>query len=229
MPNNYAKYIDHSLLHPTSTEKQVVDLCNEAIKWNVAAVCVKPDSVKLASELLKNTGIQIATVIGFPHGSNTTETKSFEAKNAILNGATELDIVVNISKVCDENWVYVSKEINELCTICKQNKISIKVIFETAYISKNQIVELCKICSNANVDFVKTSTGFDFIKNEMGTFTTLGAQIEDIILMKQNIANHIKIKASGGIRTSKDFLKFIELGVSRIGTSATNNILSELS
>lgn len=226
--NKYSKYIDHSLLHPTSTIEDIQKTCSEAIEFNVAAVCVKPDSVKKASELLTKTSIAVATVIGFPHGGSTTETKCFETKNSIKNGANEIDMVVNIGKVLANDWKYVSNEIQKITNICRKHNVLIKVIFETGYITKAHIIELCKICSKIKVDFVKTSTGFDFIKQTQGLYSTKGAQIDDIILIKKNISPSIQIKASGGIRDAKSFLEFINLGVARIGTSATKDILKEL-
>jgi len=225
---DYGKYIDHSLLHPTHTINDLQKLCEEAMFYKTATVCVKPDAVIQAKKILQETDVLIATVIGFPHGSNTTETKVFETQNSILNGAQEIDMVVNIGKVKEQNWEYVKKDIQEVFNTCQQSNSILKVIFETTFITKNDIIQLCKICSTINVDFIKTSTGFDFTKTESGNFQTVGATIENIKLMREHASKSIKIKASGGIRTSTDFLALINAGADRIGTSATKDILESL-
>lgn len=225
---NYAQYIDHSLLHPTATCKDIETLCFQAIEYKVAAVCIQPIFVSQTTQLLKHTSISVATVIGFPQGANTIETKCFETKLAIAQGANEIDAVVCISKVCNEDWEYIQKEIHELSTICKQHNVCLKIIFETGYINEFQMITLCKICTNEKVTFVKTSTGFDFVKQENGMFTTLGAQIKHIQLMKKYCGKDIQIKASGGIRTASYFLQCIEAGATRIGTSATKDILTAI-
>jgi deoxyribose-phosphate aldolase len=224
----YSKFIDHSLLHPKSTQKEVEELCKEAIEYNVAAVCLKPDSVAFAYNILKKTSIAIATVIGFPHGGSTIETKVFETQNAIKNGAQEIDVVVNIGKVKEHNWAYIKNEISSISTICQSNNVILKVIFETGYLRDDEILRLCKICTTSKVNYVKTSTGFDFEKDKNGLINTIGAKIKTCELMAANIPNEVKLKASGGIRNTQDFLAFIDAGASRIGTSSTKEILEGL-
>ncbi|HPH16473.1 MAG TPA: deoxyribose-phosphate aldolase [Bacteroidales bacterium] len=225
---NYAQYIDHSLLHPTATSKDITRLCNEAVQFEVAAVCIQPVFVSLAHRLLKNTEISVATVVGFPLGACTQEIKYEETKQCIQLGANEIDAVVCISKVIEEDWEYVTTEINELSTICKQYNICLKIIFETTYLNENQIIKLCEICTKASVNFVKTSTGFDFVKQEQGTYITIGAQLQHIQLMRKHCGSNVQIKASGGIRTTEYFLSCIQAGANRIGTSATKDILKGL-
>lgn len=225
---NYAKYIDHSLLHPTATMADITKLCNEAIHFQVAAVCIQPIFVTTVKKLLNHTDISVATVIGFPLGTNTIETKCLETIQCIKLGANEIDVVVCIPKVLEEDWEYIHKEIHELSTICKQHHVCIKVIFETTYLQDNQIIKLCEICNNAQVNFVKTSTGFDFVKQGNGLYSPVGAQIHHIELMKKNCEKHIQIKASGGIRTADYFRACIQAGATRIGTSATKDILNNL-
>ncbi|HON52989.1 MAG TPA: deoxyribose-phosphate aldolase [Bacteroidales bacterium] len=225
---NYSKYIDHSLLHPTATHNDIAKLCREAIEFDVAAVCIQPIYIQFAQTLLQHTPISVATVIGFPHGTNSIETKCFETKLAIKHGATEIDAVICIPQVIAQEWKYIETEIHELSTICKQHNICLKIIFETTYLNEYHIIKLCEICSKEHVSFVKTSTGFDFIKHESGLYTTKGAQISHIQLMKKHCFNNTQIKASGGIRSASYFIECIEAGATRIGTSATKDILKAL-
>lgn len=201
------KYIDHTNLNAFATNSDIKKLCKEATNYKFASVCVHPYYVELAKEELKGTNIDVCTVIGFPLGMNTTTTKAFEAIEAIDKGANEIDMVINIGAVKSKNYEYVKKEIEEIRDSI-DGKI-LKVIIETCYLTIDEIKELTKICNETFVNFIKTSTGFG----------TRGASIEDIIVINDNKNEILEIKASGGIKNLCDAEKFIEQGVTRIGTS----------
>jgi len=220
-----AKYIDHSLLHPTMTDKDLEEGCLVALKYNTASVCIKPYAVRTAATLLLSSDVAVCTVIGFPHGSNTESTKISETIEACKNGATEIDMVVNIGKVIGDDWEYVSNEILAINVACKNNGAILKVIFENDYLNTDQKIKLCEICSEVGVAFVKTSTGYGYVKQDNGMFLTRGATLEDICLMRKHSAPEVKIKAAGGIRTLNDMLKAIDAGATRIGATATAFIL----
>lgn len=202
------KYIDHTLLKPTATKAQIQELCKEAVQHNFYAVCVNGCYVKLASEMLKNTNIKLAAVIGFPLGAMSTKAKVDEAIDCVANGASEIDMVINIGKLLDEEFAYVQQEIASIKKAI--GKVILKVIIETCYLNKEQLTKACELAIAANADFVKTSTGFG----------TGGATIEDVKLMKNTVKDTLKIKASGGIKDYETAVKYIELGVSRLGTSS---------
>lgn len=223
-----AKMIDHAVLHPTQTEADVIDASTIALKYNIASLCVKPCHVDLACDLLTESDVLLSTVIGFPHGGQTTETKLYESQRAVGQGAVELDMVVNISKVLEGDDQYIQKEISQINSFAKDNNALLKVIFETDFLNNEQIIFLCKLCNETEVAFVKTSTGFGYNKQASGDYNYTGATIEDILLMKQHVNQGINLKASGGIRTLSDLLKYKELGVTRIGTSSTVQILTEI-
>lgn len=207
------KFIDHTLLKANSTSDQIDNLCKEAIENDFYSVCVNGSYVKRCLENLKNTNIKIAVVVGFPLGSVTTNTKVFEAKEAINLGADEIDMVINVSKLKDKDYGYVENEIREVKEAIG-DKI-LKVIIETCYLSDEEKVIACKLSIKANADFVKTSTGFG----------TNGATYDDVKLIKNTVMNKIKIKASGGIKDKATAKKYIELGVERLGTSSGVNIV----
>jgi len=223
-----AKYIDHSLLHPTMTDKELEAGCAVALKYNTASVCIKPYAVKKAASLLSSSEVAVCTVIGFPHGSNTDSIKIEETIEACNNGAVEIDMVVNIGKVLSAEWEYVSKEIESINTACKKNGAILKVIFENDFLNKDQKIKLCEICSKIGVAFVKTSTGYGYVKQNNGMFLTQGATLEDIKLMRNHCTPEVNIKAAGGIRTLSDMLKAIDAGATRIGATATAAILEEV-
>lgn len=213
---NYNKYIDHTLLKPDCTEKQIEELCNEAKKYDFASVCVNPCFVSKCYESLKNTDVKVCTVIGFPLGATTTLAKIEETKDALKNGASEIDMVINISKLkCNEDE-YVFNEIKQLKEICKNNIL--KVIIETCLLTNEEKIRVCTLAVKAGADFVKTSTGF----------STGGATYEDVKLMKETVKDKCLVKASGGIRDTETFLKMIEAGASRIGASAGIKIIEGL-
>ncbi|MCR5461636.1 MAG: deoxyribose-phosphate aldolase [bacterium] len=209
---DYNKYIDHTLLKAFATKEDILNLCNEAKEYNFKSVCVNPDFVSYAKELLKGSDVLVCTVIGFPLGANTTKVKVFEAHDAISNGADEIDMVINISKAKEHDYNYIYEEIKAV-----KNHISdhtLKVIIETCYLTEEEIKEVSLIVKKANANFVKTSTGFG----------TGGAKESDIKLIK-SVVGDFDIKASGGIKTKEDFLKMIDAGATRIGTSNGKNLV----
>lgn len=222
-----AKMIDHSLLHPTMTDAVLVEGCELAKKYNVASVCIKPYAVKMAAEILKGTDVMVGTVIGFPHGNSATKVKVFETEQAIADGAVEIDMVVNIGKVLGEDWAYVEDEIAQINEACKKGKAALKVIFENDYLTEDKFkIKLCEICSMLKVAFVKTSTGYGFVKQPDGSYNYQGATEHDLKLMRQHTIAEIEVKAAGGVRSYDDTLKVRSWGVTRIGATATAAIVS---
>ncbi len=209
-----ASYIDHTLLKPEATPDQIRTLCIEAKENGFKTVCISPQFVGIAKNELLKTEVGICTVIGFPLGASTTETKVFETINAIKNGATEIDMVISIGKLIAGLDEEVLSDISQIVQAAEP--IIVKVILETALLNKDQIAKACKICSQARAKFVKTSTGF----------SSRGASLEDIEIMKKNIDTDMMIKASGGIRDLATAQKYISAGVSRIGTSSGVEILN---
>jgi deoxyribose-phosphate aldolase len=211
-----ASYIDHTLLRPDATEEQVLQLCDEACSYSFAAVCIAPCYVQLARERLgPGTLVKIATVVGFPLGYQHTKVKFLEAHQAIEDGAREIDVVMNISAFKSGKYAYVENELGDLAKFCHLKEAELKVIIETALLSKEEIEKACEICVAAGADFVKTSTGF----------AGGGAKVEDILLMRRVLPNHIKIKASGGIKTFADAQALIQAGADRLGCSASIQIV----
>ncbi len=221
---NVVALIDHAILHPTATDNALVEGCELALKLGVASVCVKPYMVARAQSLIGDSPVGVGTVIGFPHGSNATIVKGAEAEQACIDGATELDMVVNVANVLSGNWEYVRADIAAVQLIAQSHSAILKVIFETDYLDNKQIIELCNICTDLQVDFVKTSTGFGYTKRESGDYNYTGATIEHIRLMLENVSGNVQVKASGGIRTYQDALTLAEMGVTRLGTSASQAI-----
>lgn len=209
-----SKYIDHTNLKVDARKSDILRLCNEAIEYDFAAVCVHPYYVKYCKEILVNTGIKVCTVIGFPLGQNTTDTKIFETKDAIFNSADEIDMVINIAALKDQKYDYIKNEINEILKVC--NGKLLKVIIETCYLNNDEIIKITEICNETSTNFIKTSTGFG----------TRGASIEDIMIINKSKNKNLEIKASGGIKNIDDALNYINLGVSRIGTSSGVEILN---
>ena len=221
-----AKMIDHSLLHPTMDDQTLIQGCELARKYNVASVCIKPYAVKLAVDMLQGSDVMVGTVIGFPHGNSRIDVKVFETEKAIEDGAVEIDMVVNSGKVLSEDWDYVTDEINAVVEVTKAHGAALKVIFENDFLPKDSYkIKLCKICSVLNVEFVKTSTGYGYTKQPDGTYNYKGATPEDLILMRKYSAPEVEVKAAGGVRTLEDTLKVRELGVTRIGATATEAII----
>ncbi len=222
-----AKMIDHSLLHPTLTDAAIVAGCELAKKYEVATVCVKPYTTQFARDTLKGTNVAVCTVAGFPHGCSTTEIKVKEAEQAISSGASEIDVVVNVGKVISEDWDYVASEINAINKAVVSRNAILKVIFENDFLQDHHIIKLCEICTNHAVAFVKTSTGYGFVKQSNGFYSYQGATDHHICLMRQHCSPSIQIKAAGGIRTLDDLLRLKALGATRIGATATESILEE--
>jgi deoxyribose-phosphate aldolase len=226
--SDIAGMIDHSILHPTLTDVDLYNHCKIAVKYKVASVCVKPYHVAKAATFVKDSGVAVCAVIGFPHGNSATDVKIFETNQVCHDGATEVDMVVNIGKVLQGDWDYVKQEINAIHYTCKKNNAILKVIFETDYVTRDQDkIKLCEICSEFKVEFAKTSTGFGFVKGKDGKYSYSGATESDIKLLRKHCSPEVQIKAAGGIRTLDQLLKAKELGATRIGASATEEIINE--
>lgn len=223
-----AKMIDHSILHPTLTDEDLRRECKVARKYNVASVCVKPYAVKQAVELLSGSDVLVGCVIGFPAGNSSIPVKVFETETACRDGSVEIDMVINIGKALQEDWAYIEEEIKAVSDTSHLYGAITKVIFETDYITKDDHkIRLCEICSKVGADYVKTSTGFGFVKGSDGKYIYAGATAHDLILMRKHSAPHVKVKAAGGVRTLTELLKFKELGISRCGATATVSMLEE--
>jgi deoxyribose-phosphate aldolase len=193
----------------------------------VASVCVKPYAVPLAAQVLHGSDVAVGTVVGFPHGSHEKETKAFEADLACRHGARELDMVVNIGKVLQQDWDYVRADIQAVADVAKKYGAVLKVIFETDYVTDDQLkIQLCQICKEIGVDYVKTSTGFGFVRQPDGRYGYQGATAHDVQLMRANCAPHVQVKAAGGIRSYADACRLRDIGAARLGTSATEAIVS---
>lgn len=210
---DYAKYIDHTLLKATATKAEITKLLEEAKEYHFKSVCVNPYYVSYAKEVLRDTDVLVCTVIGFPLGQNTTNVKVLETKDAILNGADEIDMVINVAAVKDKDDKLVEMEIRAIKEACGPR--TLKVILETCYLTDEEIVRASKLAEKANADFVKTSTGF-------GTY---GATVEAVKLMRETVGKTMGVKASGGIRSKEDMEKMIEVGATRIGASAGVKIM----
>lgn len=223
-----AKMIDHSLLHPTMTDQELEDGCKLALEYDVAAVCIKPYFVKETAKLLKGSTVQVCSVIGFPHGNSTIKLKILEARQACKDGATEIDMVVNCGKVLGEDWKYVRKEIKAINKECEKHGAILKVIFENDFLPEDKYkIKLCKICSKIGVAFVKTSTGYGFVKGPDGKYSYKGATEHDLKLMRKYSDQKVQIKAAGGVRTLDGLLWAKDLGCTRLGASATVAIMEE--
>lgn len=208
--------IDHTNLKPDTTEESIRQLIKEAKEYHFASVCVNPTWVSLAAKELKGTDVKVCTVIGFPLGANTQETKAFETKDAIAKGAQEVDMVINISKLKDGDYDYVKSDIAGVVEAAK-GKALVKVIIETCLLTNEEKERACRLAAEAGADFVKTSTGF----------STAGATVEDIALMYKTVGNTMGVKASGGVRTKEDAEAMIEAGANRLGASSGITIVSE--
>ncbi len=208
------KYIDHTLLKPTATKNDIIQLCNEAKKHDFFSVCVNSSYVKLAKKELKKTDVKICSVIGFPLGAMSAKAKVYEAKQALKDGADEIDMVINVGFLKSKAFKKIEKEIRSIKKIMPKNNL--KVILETCYLSKEEILNASELALNAKADFIKTSTGFG----------TGGATIEDVKLMNSVAKGKMKIKASGGIKDFKTAKEYIDLGVERLGTSSGIAIVS---
>lgn len=213
-----AQRIDHALLGPTLTDRELEAGCRLALEYQVASVCIKPYAVSQAAAILKGSGVKVGTTIGFPHGGEATAVKVFEAQRALADGAVELDMVINIGRAIEGAWDLVSDEIAAVVTTAHQGGAIVKVIFENCYLAPDQISRLCRICGERKADYIKTSTGFG----------SGGATHDDLILMRREAPPHVKLKAAGGVRDLDAVLEVLELGCDRVGTSRTAPILNEL-
>ncbi len=212
-----AKMIDHSLLNPLLTDAELEAGCRLARDYDVASVCIKPYFLKRCSELLAGSSVAASTVIGFPHGGNMTAIKLAEAEQALRDGGTELDMVVNVGKVLGEDWAYVRQDIEAVVEAAHQAGAIVKVIFENCYLQDKHKIRLCEVCAELGADFAKTSTGYG----------TGGATIEDLKLMRAHLPASVQVKAAGGIRTLDGLLEVRSLGVARVGASQTAKMLDE--
>ena len=220
-----AKMIDHSLLHPTMTDAVLDAGCALAARYDTATACVKPYYVPRATELLKGSGVLVCSVIGFPHGNSHTSIKIKEAELAIFEGAKEIDMVANAGRVLGGDLRYVASDIKQVNDACVAQGAILKVIFENDYLEESHIISLCQICSGIGVAFVKTSTGYGFVKQASGDYNYKGATDAHLKLMRAHCPEKVQIKAAGGVRSLDDLLKVRSFGVSRIGATATEAIL----
>jgi deoxyribose-phosphate aldolase len=223
-----AKMIDHSILHPTMTDEDLKRECEVAKKYDVASICVKPYAVPQAAELLKGSDVLVGCVIGFPAGNSAIEVKVFEAEKACKDGAVEIDMVINIGKALQGDWEYIEKEIGAVTQACHQHNAIVKVIFETDYVPrKEDVVKLCQICTAVGADYVKTSSGFGFVKGDDGKYSYEGATIPNLKLMKASVGPKVKLKAAGGVRTLDGLIAVQEAGCTRCGATATIAMMEE--
>lgn len=223
-----AKMIDHSLLHPTMTDNIMQEGCEIAAQYGVASVCIKPYAVAQAARWLTGTDVLVGTVIGFPHGNSEVKVKEIEANRACEAGAVEIDMVVNIGKVLQEDWSYLTDEIGSITQTVHGNNGIVKVIFENDYLPDDNLkIRLCEICTEVGADYVKTSSGYGFVKGDDGKYSYKGATHHDLRLMREHSGDQVQVKAAGGVRTLDDLLAVKELGVTRVGATATANMLEE--
>lgn len=210
----YEKYFDHTILKPEASREAVIKICKEALEHDFASVCVNQYRTALAAEQLKDSDVMVCTVVGFPLGAVSTEVKAFETRQAIADGAQEIDMVINVGALKDGDYDYVREDIRALKEVCG-DKVHLKVIIETCLLTDEEKVRACELAVEAGADFVKTSTGF----------SAGGATAEDVALMKKTVGNRAGVKASGGIRDKETAQRMIEAGADRLGTSATVKIV----
>lgn len=230
-----AQMIDHSLLHPTLTDAELEAGCRLAAKYGVASVCIKPYTVRRAAELLQGTGVLVGCVIGFPHGNACTEAKRYETELACRDGAVEIDMVINIGKALSGDWDYVERDIRAVCDEAHRHGAKVKVIFENDYLTQGGAGlgsddlkrKLCQICERAGADWVKTSTGYGFVKQPDGSYNYRGATEHDLALMRASCSPRVQVKAAGGVRDLDGLIKVRDLGASRCGATATAAMLDE--
>ncbi len=222
-----SKMIDHSLLHPTLSDAELRSGCDLARRYDVATVCIKPYAIGLAREALAGSEVAVCAVAGFPHGNSTIGIKIAEAESAVLAGAAEIDMVINIGKALGGDWGYVEREVRLVHEVVAGHGAILKVIFENDYLKDEHIIRLCRICSDIRVAYIKTSTGYGFVKQPDGNYNYQGATDRHLRLMRQHADPSVGIKAAGGVRTLDDLLRVRSLGVTRVGATATAAILDE--
>lgn len=223
-----AKMIDHSLLHPSLTDAEAEAGCRLAAEYGVASVCVKPYFVKRAAELLAGSGVIVGCVIGFPAGNSATAVKRFETKVACEDGAREIDMVINIGKALGGEWEYVEREIREVCEEAHSHGAKVKVIIENDYLPSDEIkIRLCEVVGKTGADWIKTSTGYGFVKQPDGSYNYQGATEPDLRLMRAHSPAAVQVKAAGGVRDLDGLILVRDLGCTRLGASATKAILEE--
>jgi deoxyribose-phosphate aldolase len=230
-----AKMIDHSLLHPTMTDRELEEGCRLAARYGVASVCIKPYFVRRAAEILQGSGVNVGAVIGFPHGNSTTECKRYETGIACRDGAVEIDMVVNVGKALGGDWDYVERDVAAVCGEAHAHGARVKVIFENDYLtqgggglsSDDLKRRLCEICERAGADWVKTSSGYGFVKQPDGSYNYKGATEHDLALMRASVSSRVEVKAAGGVRDLDGLIRVRDLGVSRCGATATAAMLDE--
>ncbi len=223
-----AGMIDHSLLQPTMTDQDIRDGCELAKRYQVASVCVKPYAVRQALEILRGSGVAVGCVVGFPHGNSATEVKRYETQIACRDGATEIDMVINIGKALGGDWDYVKQDIQAVVDEAHSHGAIVKVIFENDLLPDDEIkTRLCRLCEDSGADFVKTSTGYGFVKGPDGKYSYKGATEPDLRLMRAQCSQKVQVKAAGGVRDLDALMKVRELGATRCGASATAALLDE--
>ena len=233
--SDLAKMIDHSLLHPTMTDADLEAGCKLAAKYQVASVCIKPYAVKQAVEWLKGSGVLVGCVIGFPHGNSATESKRYETQLACKDGAAEIDMVVNLGKALSGDWNYVEADVKAVCDEAHSHGAKVKVIFENDYLtaggaglsSDDFKRKLCELSERAGADWVKTSTGYGFVKQPDGSYNYKGATEHDLALMRASCTERVQVKAAGGVRDLDGLIKVRDLGGSRCGATATAAMMDD--
>ena len=230
-----AKMIDHSLLHPTMTDAELEAGCRLAAEYKVASVCIKPYFVARAVELLRGSVVLVGAVIGFPHGSSCTESKRYETELACRDGAAEIDMVINIGKALSGDWDYVQRDVQAVCDEAHRHGAKVKVIFENDYLTKGGAGlssddfkrRLCELCERAGADWVKTSSGYGFVKQPDGSYSYKGATEHDLQLMRASCSDAVQVKAAGGVRDLDGLIRVRDLGANRCGATATAAMLDE--
>ena len=230
-----AKMIDHSLLHPAMTDQELEAGCKLAVKYGVASVCIKPYAVPRAVAWLRGSGVLVGAVIGFPHGNSCTESKRYETELACRDGAAEIDMVINIGKALSGDWDYVEGDVKAVCDEAHRHDVKVKVIFENDYLTKGGAglgsddfkTKLCQLCERAGADWVKTSTGYGFVKQPDGSYNYQGATGHDLKLMRAVCSPRVQVKAAGGVRDLDGLIRVRELGATRCGATATAAMLDE--
>lgn len=210
------RHVDHTLLAPAATWDDIRQVCDDGVRYNVASVCIPPAFVKRAKDYVGDR-VRLCTVIGFPNGNSSSQVKAFEIRDAVLSGAEELDMVINIGELKAKNYKYVAWELHALTQLCHSAGKVIKVIIETCLLTKEEKIKMCELVTESGADFIKTSTGF----------STGGATKEDVMLFKSHIGRDVKIKAAGGIRSMRDAEEFLKLGCERLGTSSIVKMAKE--